>query len=157
LLGPVSLITRSKKADPRVEQIARDLFVFSRNPDFLSYGWHRDAPYWKDVARKQDHKKAKHSEKLEKEHPKPEKKAASPVKPAPVAKPATEGKHELRRWAVGKHQESTGSYVRTFVNSKQKKLVTLRSADGKEFNIFHRSLNPEDLAYLESIQAETKQ
>ena len=64
---------------------------------------------------------------------------------------------ELRRWAVGKHQESTGSYVRTFVNSKQKKLVTLRSADGKEFNILHRSLTPEDLAYLESIQAETKQ
>ena len=75
----------------------------------------------------------------------------------PVAKPATEGKLELRRWAVGRHQESTGSYVRTFVNSKQKKLVTLRSADGKEFNIFHRSLTQEDVAYLKSIQAETKQ
>jgi hypothetical protein len=87
LLGPVSLITRSKNADPLVEQIARDLFVFSRNPEFLSYGWHREAPYWKDVARKQDHKKAKHSEKSEKEHPKPEKKAASPVKPAPVPTP----------------------------------------------------------------------
>jgi hypothetical protein len=35
--------------------------------------------------------------------------------------------------------------------------VTLRSADGKEFNIFHRSLNPEDVGYLESTQAETKQ
>jgi len=35
--------------------------------------------------------------------------------------------------------------------------VTLRSADGKEFNISHRVLTPEDLAYLESIQAETKQ
>ena len=79
------------------------------------------------------------------------------MKPAPVSKPASAGKHELRRWAVGKHQESTGSYVRTFVNSKQKRLVTLRSADGKEFNIFHRSLNPEDVGYLESIQAETKQ
>jgi hypothetical protein len=62
LLGPVSLITRSKNADPLVERIARDLFVFSRNPDFFSYGWHREAPYWKDVARKQDHKIAKHSE-----------------------------------------------------------------------------------------------
>jgi hypothetical protein len=85
------------------------------------------------------------------------KKAASPVKPAPVAKPAPGVKHEVRRWAVGKHQENTGSFVRTFVNPKQKKLVTLRSADGKEFNISHRSLTPEDLAYLESIQAETKQ
>jgi len=62
LLGPVSLITRSKNADPLIEQIASDLFVFSRNPDFLSYGWHREAPYWKDVARKQDKKKAKHAE-----------------------------------------------------------------------------------------------
>jgi len=31
--------------------------------------------------------------------------------------------------------------------------VTLRSADGQEFNISHRSLPPEDSAYLESIQA----
>jgi hypothetical protein len=82
------------------------------------------------------------------------KKAASPAKTAPVAKPGVE--YELRRWAVGKHQENTGSYVRTFINPKQKKLVTLRSADGKEFNISHRVLTPEDLAYLESIQAETK-
>jgi hypothetical protein len=83
------------------------------------------------------------------------KKAASPVKTAPVAKPGV--KRELRRWAVGKHQENTGSYVRTFINPKQKKLVVLRAADGKEFNISHRVLTPEDLAYLESIQAETKQ
>lgn len=76
---------------------------------------------------------------------------------APVAKPEPGGKHALRRWAVGKHQESPGAYVRTFVNSKQNTLVTLRSADGKEFNIFHRSLTPEDLAYLESIQADGKQ
>jgi len=82
-------------------------------------------------------------------------KAASPVKTASVAKPEVE--YELRRWAVGKHQENTGSYVRTFINPKQKKLVTLRSADGKEFNISHRVLTPEDLAYLESIQAGTKQ
>ncbi|MCP4196001.1 MAG: hypothetical protein GY762_02530, partial [Proteobacteria bacterium] len=157
LLGPVSLIARSKNADPRVEQIARDLFVFSRNPDFLSYGWHREAPFWKDMARKQDKNKAKHAEKPAEKHAKPEKKAASPVKPAPVAKTAPVGKHGLRRWAVGKHQEATGSFVRTFVNPKQKKLVTLRSADGKEFNISHRSLTPEDLACLESIQAETKQ
>jgi hypothetical protein len=31
--------------------------------------------------------------------------------------------------------------------------VTLRSADGKEFNISRQSLTPEDSAYLESIQA----
>jgi len=83
------------------------------------------------------------------------KKAASPVKTASVATPGVE--YELRRWAVGKPQENTGSYVRTFINPKQKKLVTLRSADGKEFNISHRVLTPEDLAYLESIQAGTKQ
>ena len=79
------------------------------------------------------------------------------MKPAPVAKPEPGMKHELRRWAVGNHQENTGSYVRTFINPKQKKMVTLRSADGKEFNISHRALTPEDLAYLESIQAETRQ
>jgi hypothetical protein len=102
-------------------------------------------------------KPKKHSEKPAEEHAKPVKEAASPVKPAPVAKPAPGAKHELRRWAVGKHQEATGAFVRTFVNPKQKRLVTLRSADGEEFNISHRSLTPEDLAYLESIQAETKQ
>ena len=52
------------------------------------------------------------------------------MKPAPAAKRATGGKHELRRWAVGKHQDTTGSYVRTFVNPAQKKPVTLRSALG---------------------------
>jgi len=82
------------------------------------------------------------------------KKAASPVKTAPVAKPGV--KHELRRWAVGKPQENTGSYVRTFINPKQKKLVTLRAGDGKEFNISYRVLTPEDIAYLESIQTEIK-
>ena len=78
------------------------------------------------------------------------------MKPAPAAKRATGGKHELRRWAVGKHQDTTGSYVRTFVNPAQKKPVTLRSADGSEFNISCRSLTPEDLAYLRSILAEAK-
>ena len=146
LLGPVSLITRSKKADPRVEQIARDLFVFSRNPEFLSYGWHREAPYFKEIVKKPK----KHAEE-------PEKKAASPAKPAPVSKTAPAGKHELRRWAVGHDWEATGAFVRTFVNPKQKKLVTLRAPDGKEFNIGFRFMTPEDLAYLESIQAETKQ
>ncbi|MCF7849604.1 MAG: hypothetical protein K9M45_12200, partial [Kiritimatiellales bacterium] len=145
LLGPVSLITRSKKADPRVEQIARGLFVFSRNPESLTYGWHREAPYLKEIVKKP------------KKHAKPKKKKSSPVKPAPVAKPAPVGKLEVRRWAVGKHQENSGSFVRIFVNPKQKKLVTLRAADGKEFNISHRVLTPEDIDYLESIQAETKQ
>jgi len=56
LLGPVSLITRSKSKNPLIEQIANDLFVFSRNPDYFSYGWHRKAPYWKDVVRKRDKK-----------------------------------------------------------------------------------------------------
>ena len=139
LLGPVSLITRSKKADPRVEQIARDLFVFSRNPEFLSYGWHREAPYFKEIVKKPK----KHAEKPAEEHAKPKKKAASPAKPAPVSKPAPAGKHELRRWAVGNDWEATGAFVRTFVNPKQKKLVTLRSADGKGIQYwFHRFADP---------------
>jgi hypothetical protein len=144
LLGPVSLITRSKKADPRVEQIARDLFVFSRNPEFLSYGWHREAPYFKEIVKKP------------KKHAEPKKEAASPAKPAPVSKTDPAGKHELRRWAVGHDWEATGAFVRTFVNPKQKKLVTLRAPDGKEFNIGFRFMTPEDVAYLESIQAEIK-
>jgi len=145
LLGPVSLITRSKKADPRVEQIARDLFVFSRNPEFLSYGWHREAPYFKEIVKKP------------KKHAEPKKEAASPAKPVPVSKTAPAGKHELRRWAVGHDWEATGAFVRTSVNPKQKKLVTLRAPDGKEFNIGFRFMTPDDLAYLESIQAEAKQ
>ena len=130
--------------------------MFSRNPGLLSSGWHREAPYWKEVVKKPDKEKAREAEPANEsadEHAKPKKKAASSMKIEPVAKQAPEGKHELRRWAVGTHQENTGSFVRIFVNPKQKKLVTLRSADGKEFNISHRSLTPDDLAYLESIQA----
>ncbi len=153
LLGPVSLITRSKKADPRVEQIARDLFVFSRNPEFLSYGWHREAPYFKEIVRKPK----KHAEEPAEEHAKPEKKAASPVKPAPVSKPASAGKHEPRQWATGSDWEATATFVRMFVNPKGKNLVALRASDGKEINIGFRFMTPEDLAYLKSIQAETKQ
>jgi hypothetical protein len=44
-----------------------------------------------------------------------------------------------------------------FVNPKGKNLVALRASDGKEINIGFRFMTPEDLAYLESIQAETKQ
>jgi len=138
------LITRSKHADPRVEQIARGLFVFSRNPDFLSYGWHREAPYFKKTVKKS------------KKHPKPKKKTASPVKPAPVARPVPKEKVEMRRWAVGRPQEATGAFVRIFINPKKKKLVELRAPDGKLYRIGFRSLIPEDLAYLKSIQAETK-
>jgi hypothetical protein len=145
LLGPVSLITRSKQADPRIENIARDLFVFSRNPEVLSYGWHREPPYLKEIVKKP------------KKHAKPEKEAASPAKPAPVSRTAPAGKRELRRWAVGNDWEATGAFVRTFVNPKQKKLVTLRAPDGKEFDIGFRFMTPDDLAYLESIQADTKQ
>ena len=104
LLGPVSLITRSKHTDPRLEQVARELFVFSRNPEFLSYGWHREAPYSKEIVKKPDEKKAKHAEPANEpaeEHAKPKKKAASPAKPAPVSKTAPGVKHELRRWATG--------------------------------------------------------
>jgi len=43
-----------------------------------------------------------------------------------------------------------------FVNPKGKKIVTLRLADKTEVNISHKVLTPEDLAYLKSIQAETK-
>jgi hypothetical protein len=91
-----------------------------------------------------------------KKHAEPKKEAASPAKPAPVSKTDPAGKHELRRWAVGHDWEATGAFVRTFVNPKQKKLVTLRAPDGKEFNIGFRFMTPEDLVYLESIQAETK-
>jgi hypothetical protein len=40
------------RENPLVEQIARDLFVYSRNPDSLSFGRHREAPYWKDPRKK---------------------------------------------------------------------------------------------------------
>jgi hypothetical protein len=151
LLGPVSLITRSKNADPRVEQIARGLFGFSRNPEFFTYGWHRVAPYWKDVARKGDKNKAKF-QKLEGEHAKPEQKPAAKVKPVPVSNAAPAGKYESRKWAVGSQWETTGSFVQRTVNPKGKKLVALRTSDGKEINIGIRFLTKEDHAYLESIQ-----
>jgi len=144
LLGPVSLITRSKHTDPRVEQIARDLFVFSRNPEFLSYGWHREAPYFKEIVKKPE----KHAE--------PKKEAASPAKPAPASKTAPAGKLKPRQWATGSDWEATATFVRMFVNPKGKNLVALRASDGKEINIGFRFMTPEDLAYLESIQAEAK-
>ncbi len=139
LLGPVSLIARPKQANPQVDQIARDLFMFSRNPEFFTYGWHRVAPYWKDVARKQDKNKAKHA------------------KPAPTAKTAPAGNYELRQWAAGNPQAANGSFVRLFVNPKGKTLVELRAPDGKEFTIGIRLMSTEDKAYLKSIQAEAKQ
>jgi len=40
------------------------------------------------------------------------------------------------------------------VNPKGKTLITLRSPDGREVNISHKALTPEDLTYLESIGAE---
>ena len=48
LVGPVSLITRLENANPIVEQITRDLFLYSRNPESLSYGRHREAPFKKE-------------------------------------------------------------------------------------------------------------
>jgi len=42
LVGPVSLITMSENPDPLIERITRDLFTFSRNPNLLSYGRHRE-------------------------------------------------------------------------------------------------------------------
>ena len=135
LLGPVSLITRSKHADARVEQIARDLFVFSRNPESLSYGWHREAPYFKDLAKPKTHAE----------------------KPAPVSKAAPAGKYEPRKWAVGSQWETTASFVRTFVHPSGKKVVALRTLGGKESLIGTRHLTKEDRAYLQSIQAEIEQ
>ena len=148
LLGPVSLIARPKNADPRVDQIARDLFVFSRNPEFFTYGWHRVAPYWKDVARKQDNNKAKFQEKAAEEHAKPEK------KPAPVSKAAPAGKYEVRRWAEGKPQAADGSFIRLFKNPKGKNLVELKAPGGKVFTIGMKLMSADDKAYLKSIQAE---
>jgi len=146
LLGPVSLITRSRHADPRVEQIASDLFVFSRNPESLTYGWHRKAPYLKDLAKPKKH--AKHSDKPAEVHVKPEKKPASKVTPAPVSKAAPAGKHEARQWAVGSQWETTGFFVRTFVHPSGKKVVAVRTSDGKESTIGTRHLTKEDRAYL---------
>ena len=157
LLGPVSLIARSKQADPRVDQIARDLFVFSRNPEFFTYGWHRAAPYWKDVARKQDKNKAKHQKKSADAHAKPEKKAKpAKVRPAPVSKAAPAGKYEPRKWAVGSDWETTATFVQLSANAKGKKVVTLRTSDGKESLIGTRHLTKEDRAYLESLQVKIK-
>ena len=149
LLGPVSLITRSKHADPRVDQIARDLFVFSRNPESLTYGWHRKAPYIKDLA-----KPKKHAKQPADPHAKPEKKPASEIKPAPDSKAAPAGKYEGRKWAVGSKWEASGSFVRTFDHPSGKKVVALRAPDGKEINIGIRHLTKEDRVYLESIQVE---
>jgi len=36
LVGPVSLLSLEKKSDPLMDQITRRLFMYSRNPDFLS-------------------------------------------------------------------------------------------------------------------------
>ena len=76
--------------------------------------------------------------------------------PTPIADPAPAGKVEMRRWAVGRPQEATGAFVRIFVNPQKKKLVELRAHDGKLYKIGFRLMTPEDLAYLKSIQAETK-
>jgi len=156
LLGPVSLIARSKQTDARVDQIARDLFVFSRNPEFFTYGWHRVAPYWKDVARKQDKNKAKYQKKPADAHGEPEKKPAAKVNPAPVSQSAPAGKYAPRKWAAGSKWETTASFVRTFDHPSGKKVVALRTSDGKESLIGTRNLTKEDRAYLESIQMRIK-
>ncbi|VGO13630.1 hypothetical protein PDESU_02187 [Pontiella desulfatans] len=67
LVGPVSLITTTDNKDPLVQQIVRDLFVYSRNPDSLSFGRHRESPYAKDLKKKK--KPAK--KQVMKEQPKP--------------------------------------------------------------------------------------
>ena len=71
-------------------------------------------------------------------------------------KPALGVKVDVRRWAAGHDKEATGAFVRIFVNPKGKTMVVLRAPDGKEFNIRFQAMTPEDRAYLESIQAETK-
>ena len=52
LVGPVSLITTTENANPLVDKISRELFVYSRNPDSLSYGRHREIPYFKNMKSK---------------------------------------------------------------------------------------------------------
>jgi len=151
LLGPVSLITRSEHADPRVEQIARDLFVFSRNPESLTYGWHRKAPYFKELG-----KPKKHAKKPAEGHPKPEKQPVAKVTSAPVSITAPTGTPVARKWAVGSKWETTGSFVRTFVHPSGKKVVAVRTSGGKESLIGTRHLTKEDRAYLGSIQVEIK-
>jgi len=42
LIGPVSLLTLEKNSDPLMDQITRRLFMYSRNPDFLSGVQHRE-------------------------------------------------------------------------------------------------------------------
>ncbi len=151
LLGPVSLIARPKQADPRVDQIARDLFVFSRNPEFFTYGWHRVAPYWKDVSRKGD----KHKAKFQKPEADPATSKES-VKATPTAQQAPSGTNQMRQWAAGSQWETTASFVQASVNSKGKTVVELRAPDGKQSLIGIRVLSKEDRAYLESIQVKTK-
>ncbi len=47
LIGPVLLITMPEVSNPLVEQVVRDLFVYSRNPESISFGRHRESPYFK--------------------------------------------------------------------------------------------------------------
>jgi hypothetical protein len=158
LLGPVSLITRSKHADSRVEQVARDLFVFSRNPDFLSYGWHREAPYFKEILKKPK----KHAKKPAETHAEPKKKPAAEKKAKPATKPAAKpapstesvsaGRYEVRKWEKGRE----GSFIRVYAHSSGKDVVELRAPDGKVFLIGTRRLTADDRAYLKSINVKLK-
>ena len=81
LVGPVSLITTTENTNPLVDQIARELFVFSRNPDSLSFGRHRDSPYAKVLKSKKKTPKPKATK-----HPKPE--TPKPSAPVSTASPS---------------------------------------------------------------------
>jgi len=81
--------------------------------------------------------------------------------PAPekaVSKPKEKGDPDLvRLWVKGnRKKQKEGSFVKMFTTSKGKTVVTVRQPDGTEVNIPHKILTPEDLAYLESIQAGIK-
>jgi hypothetical protein len=79
------------------------------------------------------------------------------AKSVPVAPPAPTGKYEMRQWAAGKAKAAEGSFIRTFVSSKGTGQVELKAPDGTVFAIRMQAMTAEDKAYLESIQAETKQ
>ncbi len=86
---------------------------------------------------------------------------AMPVPQKTVSKPAALPKAKgdpnlVRVWVKGiKKKQKEGSFVKMFKTQTGKVVITVRQPDGTEANIPHKILTAEDLAYLESIQAQT--
>ena len=75
-------------------------------------------------------------------------------KPAP--QPNAKGDPNLVRvWVKGnRKKQKEGSFVKMFKTPTGKVVITVRQPDGTEVHIPHKILTAEDLAYLESIQAQ---